>query len=303
MMAELTAVQETARKIQSMEIRGALDIALAASEAILKLVDAGGTYPDVAAAGKILSSARPTAVSLPNAVNYCLYVAERSKGETVGGFKKNVGDSIRSFVTEQRNAKDKIAQYGSNLISDGEVILTHCNSDTVIAILTKAQESGKKIHVYATETRPRMQGHLTVKALVANNVPATLIVDSAVHHVLKTKHVDKVIVGADTVYANGDVINKIGTSQVALCAHVMDVDFIVASQTLKFSPESVGGARVHIEERDVREVADFNVPIYNPAFDITPHHYIDAIVTEYGVIPPEAVYPLLSEKLRWLTWK
>jgi len=130
-----------------------------------------------------------------------------------------------------------------------------------------------------------------------------MIVDSAAHLMMKKLGVDKVFVGADTICANGDLLNKIGTSQVALCARELNIDFIVAAESIKFSPQSLLGSIVPIEERDPSEVLEKGVikklRIRNPAFDITDVSYISMMVTEYGVIPPQAVYNILREKFGW----
>jgi len=286
------SVEETAEKISSMEVRGALDIALASARSLLREYQQGKSLSDLKKDGDKLKSARPTAVSLPNAVEYVLHLVEEH-GE-------DAGEKIKKFISDQENSVERIAEYGSHLIQDGDVILTHCNSDTVVKVFDRALDDGKDFQVYACETRPRNQGYITVKALRDAKVPITLIVDSAAHLVMKKKDVDHVFVGADTVYVNGDVVNKIGTSQIALIAHANEIDFNVATGVIKFSPESMYGVESIIEERDPLEVADIEgVPVYNPAFDVTPKEHVTRVITEEGVIPPEAAYSLLKEKFAW----
>ncbi len=296
-------VAEISGKIKKMEIRGALDIAIAAASAMKYVAieseteDMNELILNLNFAGEKLKSSRPTAVSLPNAVNYILYLAEKNKKSD----KKKLADEIQKFIENQENSLKKIAEFGSNMIEDNDTILTHCNSDTVVEILKKAWDSGKKINVVCTETRPRKQGYLTAAALSEYGIPATLIIDSAVHLMMKKLKVDKIIVGADTICANGDLINKIGTSQVAICANEMNVKFIAAAESIKFSPESLEGISVKIEERDPSEITTelSNVRKINPAFDITDAKYVDVIITEFGVIPPQAAYSLLKEKFGW----
>ncbi len=296
----MLTVDETAEKIASMEIRGALDIAISALIAIRAVVDAGGSLEEVISSGEKLKASRPTAVSLPNAVNYAVHITEKHKDEDASTFKTNVSKEIQDFIEQQENALEKIAEIGAKLIEDGDVLMTHCNSDTVANIFKKAWSTGKRFTVIATETRPRHQGYITSKTLTDAGIPVTLIVDSAVYYTMKKLDVDKVFVGADTVYANGDVINKIGTMQVALCAKNEGKDFIVATESIKFSPESLMGEISVIEERDPKEVAELEgVKIFNPAFDTTPKEYVNMIITEYGIIPPEAAYNLLKEKFGW----
>ncbi|MEA3255656.1 MAG: ribose 1,5-bisphosphate isomerase [Candidatus Altiarchaeota archaeon] len=299
-------LRQTIEDIKEMRVRGALDIAIAAAKAMdsvvnLSAIDTTDSIKKLKDAGEKLKSSRPTAVSLPNAINYICYVAEKNKDLEIKEFQKEISSEIRGFIDGQEKALEKISEIGSNLIQSGDVILTHCNSDTVTMILHKAWGEGKEIKVVCTETRPRYQGVLTARELSSSGVPTTLIVDSAAHYVMKELKVDKVLVGADTICANGDLINKIGTSQIALCAKELDIDFIVAAESLKFSPESVMGSVIEIEERDPSEVTESlkDVRILNPAFDVTDAEYINMIITEYGIMPPEAVYHLLKEKFGW----
>ena len=304
----MASLEQTVEDIRTMRVRGALDIAIAAVCALSAVAqsDAQDTkelIKKITSAGKKLKGARPTAVSLPNAVNYIIYSAEKNRHLPMPEFRKKMVHETGKFISEQKKALETIAKIGANLIEDGDVLLTHCNSDTVVEIFKKAWDEGKKIEVICTESRPRYQGHITAKALSSYGIPTTLIVDSAVHIMLKKLHVDKVFVGADTVCANGDLINKIGTSEVALCARELNVDFIVAAESIKFSPQSMMGAVVAIEERSASEVLEAGkirkVKVRNPAFDITDVSYISMIVTEYGVIPPQAVYHILKEKFGW----
>ena len=304
-------INRTVKLIKEMRIRGALDIAIAASRAMKNVLNyhAKNTdklISDLKIAGRKLKSSRPTAISLPNSINYILYLAEKNRNLEIDEFRKKMSSEIDRFIEEQENAIDKIAEIGSRVIENGDRILIHCQSDTVISLLKRAWDDKKKIEVICTETRPRYQGRLSAKLLAKHGIPVTLIVDSAVNLTMKEFKVDRAIVGADTVYANGDVINKIGTSQIALCAKELDIDFIVAAESIKFSPESLIGAQVEIEERSPREVIKSEikgVKIFNPAFDITHAELIDMIITEYGVMPSQAVYSLVREKFGWeLDW-
>jgi ribose 1,5-bisphosphate isomerase len=302
------AVDKAYGDIRRMRVRGALDIALAAARTLGVVVSSDSKSTEklvgkLAEAGKKLKSARPSAVSLPNSVDYILSLAEKNKHLAVEEFKKKMSADIRSFIADQENALTRIAEIGSRLIEHDHVIFTHCNSDTVTTLLKTAWDDGKRFSVVCTETRPRYQGHLTAKALSDHGIPTTLIVDSAAHLLMKELKADKVIVGADTVYANGDMVNKIGTSLMAICAKEMDIDFVVATESIKFCPQSLLGSRVQIEYRDPSEVVENSklpdVKVLNPAFDVTAAQYIDVFVTEFGVIPPAAVYHLLREKFGW----
>ncbi|ODS41903.1 MAG: hypothetical protein MSIBF_00640 [Candidatus Altiarchaeales archaeon IMC4] len=298
-MQNSNVIDDTYEKIKTMQVRGAMDIAMAAAGALEEFVKkARGNTTEItahlASAGEKLKKARPTAISLPNSVDYVLSEAEANRHMGAAKFKKTMASKIEDFITKQEKAIAHIAEIGAEIIEDGDTILTHCNSDTVMEILKKAHFDGKKISVVCTESRPRNQGHISARELSTHGLPVTLIVDSAVHLMMKELKVDKVFVGADTIYANGDVVNKIGTSQVAICAHAMEIPFFVAAQSIKFSSESLFGKYVEIEERDPAEVTTISkVKIRNPAFDVTPAYNITAIITERGAIPPESAYQFL----------
>jgi ribose 1,5-bisphosphate isomerase len=299
-------LKETAEKIKSMEIRGAGRIARAAAAELrdyaerITTRDLDDFNKKMKYAADLLIGTRPTAVSLPNAVRAVM----RYDGEEIAEAKANVKKLADEFITNSENAVRKIGEIGARRVRDGDTIMTHCNSSAAISIMAEAHASGKKINVIATESRPRMQGHLTIKQLDTLGINTSLIVDSAVRYFMKD--VDIVIMGADAVTANGSVINKIGTSQLALAAHEARKNVIIAAETYKFSPRTLLGELVEIEERDSDEViskeklSEFsNVRVKNPAFDITPREYIDLICTEVGAIPPEMAYVIIKEYLGW----
>lgn len=293
-------VEETARKIENMEIRGAAKIA---REATLSLKDFVSIYDgsdlekftkELKKARDRLLSTRPTAVSLKNAIDMVL--KDVDKINNLQKLKESIMTKAEKFIDKSEKAIYTIAEIGSKRIKERNVILTHCNSTAAVTTIIRAHKEGKNIQVYATESRPKKQGYITVRQLTKEGVPTTLIVDSAVRHVMP--RVDLVIVGADTVASNGAVINKIGTSQIALCAHEARVPVMVCAETYKFSHETLAGELVEIEERDINEIVkpgDFpNVKIFNPVFDATPPEYIDVIVTEDGVISPYAAYEIIK---------
>ncbi|MEE8167892.1 MAG: ribose 1,5-bisphosphate isomerase [Candidatus Hydrothermarchaeales archaeon] len=299
-------VKETAGRIARMEVRGAGKIAREAAAA-LKIWAEKSNARDVDSflkgleeAGDVLISARPTAVSLPNAVRFVLRRAKAADLD-LEALKKATIDTANAFVEASEKAVERIGKIGAKRVSDGDVIMTHCNSTAALSIIKTAWKQGKKIKVIATESRPRRQGLITVKQLAEAGIPVTLIVDSAVRAFMK--EVDKVIVGADSIASNGAVINKIGTSQLALTAHEARVLFLVAAESYKFHPETLVGELVEIEERDAKEVVDPGelpgVVIRNPAFDVTPPEYIDLIITEKGVIPPQAAFTVIKEEFGW----
>ena len=299
-------LKETAQKIKTMEIRGAGRIARAAAGELrdyagrLKTDEPDEFNKKMKYAAGLLVSTRPTAVSLPNAVRWVM----RYKGETVDEAKSSIKKLADEFIANSENAVRKIGEMGARRVRDGDTIMTHCNSAAATSIFASAHAQGKEINVIATESRPRMQGLITIKQLDNLGINTTLIVDSAVRYFMK--EVDLVIMGADAVTVNGSVINKIGTSQLALAAHESRKNVIIAAETYKFSPRTILGELVEIEERDSGEVlsreklGEFsNVSVKNPAFDVTPREYIDLICTEVGAIPPEMAYIIIREYLGW----
>jgi ribose 1,5-bisphosphate isomerase len=301
-------IDSTFDDIRSMKVRGAGRIARAAVSALKVYCESGRFsstrefYSGLFAAGEKLREARPTAVSLPNAVNYVLSAARRkqSTGGTLKESVKGMGEVCDRFLASSLRATKTIGEYGSKRIQDGDVVLTHCNSEAVTAVLTAAHEAGKRFEVIATETRPRFQGRITASVLAKRGLDVTLIPDSAAR--VYMRKVDTVVVGADAIAANGAVINKIGTSQVALAAHETRARFYVAAESYKLSPMTMTGELVEIEQRSPLEVAprawleaNSAVKVKNPAFDVTPPEYIDLIITERGIFPPQGIILLMKD--------
>jgi len=295
---------ETARKISSMEIRGAGRIATAAAASLrdfaldLRVQTLNDFNSEIKQAADILLKTRPTAVSLSNAIR----MVTKYKADDLESARQAVVVNANRFIENSQKAVDKIGQIGSRRIRDGDVVLTHCNSLAAISVIRTAHEMGRKIKVIATESRPRFQGITTIGMMEEMGIETELIVDSAVRSIMN--EVDLVVVGADVITANGNLVNKIGTAQIALAAHEARTSFMVAAETYKFSPMTILGELVTIEERGPDEVlADISkykhVRVRNPAFDVTPHQYIDLICTEAGAIPPEMSYMIIKEQLGW----
>lgn len=300
----MTTVDGTAESIRSMEVRGAGRIARAGAKALGDFADsyAGGTLEsfleDLGRAADTLLASRPTAVSLWNGVHAAVRGAKGAA--TLDEARILVSDNARDFCARSERAVEQIARIGARRVQDGDVIMTHCNSSAALGVIKEAHRQGKDIKVYATESRPWRQGILTVNELADAGVDVTLIVDSAVRSVMR--RTDSVFVGADTVTSHGALINKVGTSQVALAAHEARVRFNVCAETYKFSPMTLYGDAVTIEERETSEVVRPGevrgpVKIYNPVFDSTPAAYIDAIITELGMISPGAVYGIMADQI------
>ncbi len=307
-------VLEIAEGIRTMRIRGAGRIARAAAKAlrIAATKYSGEKNPEVfrkymVKVADLILSTRPTAVSLPNAVFYVMHRLEKASGD-VNTLVEAVVSAADRFIEDSLKALEKISEYGAKRIKDGSIVLTHCHSTASVSVISRAYETGKIIKVYSTETRPFYQGRITTRQLLEKGVPVIQIPDSAVRYIMH--EVDQVVIGADTIASNGAVINKIGTSQIALAAHEARVRVYVAAETYKFSPITVIGGLVPIEFRDPTEIAPRewidrhpNIEILNPAFDVTPPEYIDAIITEEGVIPPQAAILILLDKMGWVLEK
>jgi ribose 1,5-bisphosphate isomerase len=296
-------VEATADAIATMEIRGAAAIAEAAAEALASQAEATDASEPAAfraemrrAAGHLLDT-RPTAVSLPNALRFVLRGME---GETVEALQRSVLQTSEHFLEDLESAQDRLGRIGANRLRDGDVIMTHCHSTDALATVEHAVADGKHLEAVVKETRPRNQGHITAEQLREMGVPVTLIVDNAAHRYLN--EVDHVLVGADSIAADGSVINKIGTSGLAVSARDRGTPIVVAAQTLKLHPGTLTGHTVEIEMREEAEVIDSDrraeigdIEVHNPAFDVTPPRHVDAIVTERGQFPPESIVTLMRE--------
>lgn len=296
-------VESVAADIATMETRGAATIAATAAEALATQARASDAPdPDtfrqeLRAAARTLHDTRPTAVSLPNALRYVL---RRVEGGTVEQLRASTTAAIEEFVTQLDRAQDDLGEIGANRLRDGDTVMTHCHSTDALACVEAAVEQGKDISAIVKETRPRNQGRITARELRDLGVPVTLIVDSAARRYLN--EVDHVVVGADSIAADGSVINKIGTSGLAVSAREQGTHIMVAAQTIKLHPATLTGHTVEIEMRDESEVVDEedreeigDIEVQNPAFDVTPPRYVDAIVTERGQFPPESIVTLMRE--------
>ncbi|QLD90857.1 ribose 1,5-bisphosphate isomerase [Natronomonas salina] len=296
-------VRETARQIAEMETRGAATIAdeaaaaLGAQAAESDADDPEAFRTEMRTAARELHDTRPTAVSLPNALRYVLTGME---GESVAALKRSVERRVDEFRADLEDAQEQLGRIGAGRLRDGDVVMTHCHSTDALACVEAAVERGTEVEAVVKETRPRNQGHITAKRLRELGVPVTLIVDNAAHRYMDD--VDHLLVGADSIAADGSVVNKIGTAGLAVSARDRGVPVMVAAQSIKLHPKTLTGGAVEIEERDDVEViteddrADIGeIEVANPAFDVTPPRHVDAIVTERGQFPPESVVVLMRE--------
>jgi ribose 1,5-bisphosphate isomerase len=302
-------VLEIASGIREMKIRGAGRIARATAEALKIAALSYNGVEDLVLfkkymveVGELLISTRPTAISLPNTVVYVLSSLRNSSSFSEA--RESVVKRADNFIRESEEATKRISLIGAKRIKENSIVLTHCHSTAAVGVIIEAYKQGRVVRVYSTETRPFYQGRVTYTQLAKSGVPVVQIPDSAVRYVIN--EVDYVVVGADTVTSNGAVVNKIGTSQVALAAKEARTRVYVAAESYKFSPLTLIGELVTIEYRSPEEIVSREwiekhprVKVLNPVFDVTPPEYIDAIITEYGVIPPQAAVLILVEKLGW----
>ena len=255
---------------------------------------------------RCIGSARPTAVNLFWGLERMRSAAARQKGRPVPYIKKVLLAEAHKIYEEDRAICRKMADYGARLIKNGDVILTHCNAGalatvdygTALGVIYRAKEQGKRIKVYADETRPLLQGaRLTTWELMREGIDVTLICDNMAAHVMSRCGITKVVVGADRITKNGDVANKIGTYGVAVLAKYHGIPFYVVAplSTIDFSLSC--GRHIPIEERHGDEITSIHgrmlapqgVKTYCPAFDVTPAGLITAIVTEKGVFKPDEI--------------
>ncbi|MFL6497505.1 MAG: S-methyl-5-thioribose-1-phosphate isomerase [Nitrososphaera sp.] len=297
---------EVADAIRKLVVRGApaigvsaaLGLALAAQQSNANTLTELMT--DLDRAFKVLHSTRPTAVNLFWALERVMGKGKLAK--TLQEAKSTILDEALKMAEEDIETNRKIGAYGLKLLQDGDIVLTHCNAGslatvaygTALGVIRAARDSGKRLSVIATETRPVMQGsRLTAFELLYDGIDVSLITDTAVGHMMATGAINDVIVGADRVLHTGHVFNKIGTYQVAILANKHNVPFYVAAPLSTFDFESAPND-VIIEDRSVDEVvkigrkriAPKGIRVFNPAFDMTPPELITGIITEKGILKP-----------------
>jgi len=296
--------RDVAMAIKDMQVRGAPAIGVVAAYGIalgvqeIKAANKEDFLAHLSQVTQTFAATRPTAVNLFLAIER---MKKATTGNSISEMKKALVNEARQIHQEEVEATRHLSYLGAELIRDGFTILTHCNAGslatagygTALGIIKAAKEQGKKISVLATETRPLLQGaRLTTWELKQEGIPVTLITDSMAGYFMYRGKISCVIVGADRIAANGDVANKIGTYTLAVLAKENGIPFYVAAPTSTIDSSLASGDKIPIEERDPREVTHLmEIPIApegvkaaNPAFDITPHQYISAIITEKGII-------------------
>jgi len=299
--------REVAKSIKDMVIRGAPAIGVAAAMGIaLGVLDIKAKKNVETGFNEIvetIASTRPTAVNLFWAVERMKTVFNEYKHDPALLQEKMVEEAL-TIDEEDVEINKRIGKNGEVLLESGQTVLTHCNAGalatagygTALGVIRAAVSNNKKITVIADETRPYLQGaRLTVWELQQDNIPVKLITDNMAGYIMAEGRVDAVIVGADRIAGNGDAANKIGTYSVAILANYHNIPFYIAApvSTIDFSIPS--GKHIPIEERSKEEVLNFmdqriarpETGVYNPAFDVTPHHLITAIITEEKVLYPD----------------
>ncbi len=302
----LATAADVAAAIRDMVVRGAPAIGIAAAYGLVlaaKQAPASDMRNAVRQAADTLVDARPTAINLRWAVSRLLRVLERHEHHTPEEAARALEQEARSLHREDIVVNRTIGRYGAPLLAACRGVLTHCNTGalatggygTALGMIRRAWEDGARFRVYACETRPYLQGaRLTVWELDAEGIDVTLLVDSAAASLMAARRVQAVVVGADRVAADGSVANKIGTLGLAVSAARYGIPFYVAAPVSTLDPSTARGEDIVVEYRPPDEVRHAggtlitvpDVPVYNPAFDITPPECVTAIVTEAGILEP-----------------
>ncbi len=300
--------EEVARAIEQMVVRGAPAIGVAAAMGLAlgvrntKAGSIGEIEKDFDDMCRRMSRTRPTAVNLFWAIKRMRWRFNKAKQQEASPevVRASLIAEAKLIHSEDIESNRRMGRFGAELIAEGSTVLTHCNAGalatagfgTALGVIRAAIESGKRISVFAGETRPFLQGaRLTAWELARDGVPVTLITDGMSGHFMKRGRIDCVIVGADRIAANGDVANKIGTYMVAIAAHENNIPFYVAAPLSTIDLTLNSGDEIPIEERAAEEVTHIHgermapdgIAVSNPAFDVTPHRYVSAIITNKGV--------------------
>lgn len=295
--------------IKMLRVRGAPAIGIAAAYGVVVGLqratddDAEAFWQAFDQSADYLATSRPTAVNLFWALDRLRTLAKALKSGNVAEARAAILAEAKKIHAEDRDMCHAIGRFGAELLQDGQGVLTHCNAGglataeygTALSVFFTAQDQGKNLQVFVDETRPLLQGaRLTAWELMQRKIKATLICDSMAAQVMREKKVNAVVTGADRIAANGDSANKIGTYSVAVLAKAHGIPFYIAAPSSTFDLSIETGDEIPIELRNAEEItkgfgkqtAPTGVEVYNPAFDVTPAEYIEAIITERGVIKP-----------------
>ncbi len=300
-------ISATAEKIRKLQVQGARNVAIAAIKALQTLAEQTEAktktefLSELSQAQSVLFASRETEPLMRNAVRWIITQVENSRDKNMKLLGKTVSASAEQFLKNLENSRELVAQIGSRRIRDGYTVFTHCHSSTVTRMLALAKKDGRNFKVICTETRPALQGRITAKELLELGVETTFIVDSAARSYISKA--DIVIVGADAITAEGNVVNKIGTGTLAVLAKEARKPFYVASELLKYDPTTLCGDYEKIEMRNPKEVwedAPAKLNVCNPAFDVTRRDLIHGLICEEGVIAPAIVTETARRLYPWL---
>lgn len=298
--------REAARAIREMEVRGAPAIGAAAALAVaLAALEGASLAPERFAAhmeeaARVLAATRPTAVNLFWGIDRVMAAVRAAQGSPAAAAKRAV-EVACAIVAEDVAINRAMGAHGAALFADGDGVLTHCNAGalatvafgTALGVIRAAHAQGKRLRVFADETRPRLQGmKLTAWELARDGIEVTIIADNMAPTLMRRGMIQRAVVGADRVAANGDVVNKIGTYGVALACRAHAIPFYVAAPLSTVDLAMPTGDAVPIEERNAEEmthidgvrIAPAGVPVLNPAFDVTPAELVTGLITEVGVL-------------------
>ena len=299
---ELKSYRDVICAIKDMVLRGAPLIGISAAYGMaLAAYELNGDQKKLRSVGEEIKNARPTAINLKWAINLILNDINilNDKDEIINTITKR---AIWIHEDDEKRCEE-IGKHGAKIIPKGAKILTICNTGTLatggigtaFGVILTAHRNDPSIKIYASETRPRLQGaRLTTFECKENGIDCTLISDSACGYLMQTERIDLILSGADRIATNGDTANKIGTYQLSVLAKENNIPFYVASPLSTFDPSVKDGSKIPIEEREGNEISNINgksicaegIKIKNPAFDITPEKYITGIITEKGILKP-----------------
>jgi len=312
--------QTVAEAIRTLKVRGAPAIGVTAAMGValgaqaVKATEYSSFAQAVLQICDELAATRPTAVNLFWAIERMKHKLKSLEADSVSAIQQALIKESQAILEEDISLCKTMGRHGAELIQDGQTVLTHCNAGslatagygTALGVIRSAWEQGKKINVIADETRPVLQGsRLTAWELMQDQIPVTLITDSMAGTLMRQGKIHLCIVGADRIAANGDVANKIGTYSVAVLARAHNIPFYVAAPYSTIDLKTKTGGDIPIEQRNPLEVttihgshpvAPKDVPVYNPAFDVTPAELITAIITERGVFKPDELASQFGSK-------
>ena len=303
----METVKDVAAKICGFEVKGARNAAIAALKALQVFaqqttVESKTEFlTELIQVQQLFFNTRETEPLMRNALHCVVNQIRQSSLQNVSSLCNLIVANTDRLLSELDTSRECVAEIGAKLIQNEMTIFTHCNSSTATQMLIKAKQDGKNFKVICTETRPAFQGRITAQKMIENNIETLFIVDSAAHVFIPKA--DFIIVGADAITPEGNVVNKIGTSGLAVLAHEACKPLYVVSELLKFDFVTHYSEFEGVEQRNPLEVwkdAPKALNVQNPAFDVTPHRYIHGLICEKGVILPQNVLKIIQQTYPWL---